>query len=349
MRPASGPADPGRRPVVAFLVRRGRRLWPGLIFAGLGCVHAQRSTDLAPRPAPDAVAQATGELSASCRAAVAEMFRTGERGPTCREERRAVARKLARDEHPSFGVLDQRRVDLRGFSLVLLRADRCDEWLLRAPRHTVATRSDAVAAGCRLRRFEGALEIAAVRGDGDAYTDALHVEADEGVVRVSFAGADAVLRERGLAGLGGFTELQLGDSAWAGTIHLERLREFLGLWHFVWVVRGRGSPGLFAALHPEHSRGGDVRALAVEENLARQEREYLSVARGELAADRFLERHVWSPYRRSVAAMAGAIPVPEVRVDAPEAGREPAAPAQPAEAGAPSTEPSTPSGSTRGP
>jgi hypothetical protein len=43
-----------------------------------------------------------------------------------------------------------------------------------------------------------------------------------------------------------------------------------------------------------------VEALAVEARLSREERDYLQVAKGELAPQTFLERHLWSPYRQSV-------------------------------------------------
>jgi hypothetical protein len=82
------------------------------------------------------------------------------------------------------------------------------------------------------------------------------------------------------------------------------MREFIANWHFEWVRRGRGAPGLFVARHPGHERAGAARALAVEGILARQERDYLAVARGELLPREFLSRYAWSPYRRSVKAMA---------------------------------------------
>ena len=298
------------------------------MLLGVACGHRADGDPFGRAVEPERLRAALDESAGACRAQLEASFGVGERAEGCVEERRAVARALARRSRASFGLVDQRKVDLREVSLVVVEARGCHAWPLRAPGFGVLTRNDASEAGCRLTRYTGPLEVTAVEPDGTSYPGIIELRAEEGLVRLEFAEADAVLRAHGFVGLHAFAELQLGHSGWAGTVNLERLREFLGLWHFVWVVRGRGAPGLFAALHPEHPRSGDARALSVETSLARQEQDYLAVARGELSPRRFLERYVWSPYRRSVAAMAGATPVPapEVQVGADESATAASAP-----------------------
>lgn len=147
--------------------------------------------------------------------------------------------------------------------------------------------------------------MSAVAPDGTRWLDVFEIESDvDGRVTLDFAELDAALRSRGMPSLDAFVRLELGNRGWAGVLDLGRMREFIADWHFEWVRRGRGAPGLFVARHPEHERAGAARALAVEGILARQERDYLAVARGELLPREFLWRYAWSPYRRSVEAMA---------------------------------------------
>jgi hypothetical protein len=286
-----------------------------MLLSMVACGHQSKSDPFGDPVEPEALRAALGHASGACREPLRDAFERGEKGKACAEERSAVGKVLSKKTRERFGLVDQRRVDLRGVSMVVVEANACRDWPLRAPGYAVLTRPDAYQAGCRLRRYSGPLEVTALEPDGTSYPGIIELTAREGIVRLSFAEADAVVRAHGFSGLDAFSSLELGRGAWAGSVNLDRLREFLGLWHFVWVVRGRGSPGLFAALHPQHPRVGDAHALSVEMSLARQERDYLAVARGELSARRFLERYVWSPYRRSVAAMAGAPPVPTPQVE----------------------------------
>jgi len=164
---------------------------------------------------------------------------------------------------------------------------------------------DTRAARCRIRRYEGTIKVSAIAKDGTRWLDVLELESDvDGRVTLDFAALDAVLRSRGMPSLAAFERVELGTKGWAGVLDLGRMRGFIADWHFVWVRRGWGSPGLFVARHPGHERAGAARALAVEGVLARQERDYLAVARGELLPRAFLWRYAWSPYRRSVRAMS---------------------------------------------
>lgn len=304
-----------------------------------GCAHGSRRDPFGDPVDPRALAQALEIAPNRCREPLASAFEAGDRPRSCGEESHAVGHTLVKLTHRQFGFVDQRAVDLRGVSLILVRARGCHEWPLRAPGYAVLTRPEVHAAGCRFSRYSGPLEVTAFEADGTSYPGILQLEADEGAVRLVFSEADAVLRAHGFRGLDNFEQLQIGRGGWAGTVNLRRLREFMAVWHFVWVVRGRGAPALFTALHPEHPRVKDAQALAVEAALGRQERDYLAVARDEMTARRFLERYVWSPYRRSVAAMAGAQAVPEVEVEVESAtGGETPEPARPGE---PATQPSS--------
>ena len=121
-----------------------------------------------------------------------------------------------------------------------------------------------------------------------------------GVVAFEFADVDAALRRTVGHGLDDYAWLELGETAWAGTLNLERMRTFLADWHFVWVARGRGSVALFAERHAEHPRGGDAQSMALEARLDRQRQDFDAVSEGKMSASAFLERHVWSPFRRAV-------------------------------------------------
>jgi hypothetical protein len=331
-QPTSRPRPRRRRlaaPIAAILLGAGAS----------ACAH-EPAQDPFGQPVPDAyLDRALAGSSSACREPLRAAFERGDRPSECTADRRLVARELAKQVHREFGFVDQRAVDLRGVSLIVVRARRCSEWPLRAPGYAVLTRPEVQAAGCRFVRYTGPLEVTAFESDGTSYPGIIELEAEQGVARLSFSEADAVLRRHGFAGLDSFEELQIGRGGWAGTVNLRRLREFMAVWHFVWVVRGRGSPSLFAALHPDHPRVKDAEALAVEASLGRQERDYLAVARDEMSARRFLERYVWSPYRRSVAAMAGAPAIPEPAVEVGLDAEDDEAPPGPGPDAEPDSEP----------
>jgi hypothetical protein len=201
-------------------------------------------------------------------------------------------------------VVESRRIDLAGVHLVVSSARRCRRWPLRSPGRTVLELPDARAARCSVRRYEGRIRISTIAPDGARWLDVLEIESDvDGRVTLDFAALDVALRSRGMPPLDAFAAVEIGTNGWAGILDLGRMRGFIANWHFEWVRRGRGAPGLFVVRHPGHERAGAARALAVEGVLARQERDYLAVARGELLPREFLWRYAWSPYRRSVEAM----------------------------------------------
>jgi hypothetical protein len=243
----------------------------------------------------------------ACRVQVrAELLRGRRQNERCSPVRVEAAKRVLRTElrRPAFGVVESRRIDLAGIHLVVSSARRCRQWPLRSPKSTVLELPGARAARCSIRRYEGTLEVSAVEPDGTRWPDVLEIESDvDGRVTLDFAALDAALRSRGMPSLDAFARLELGKRGWAGVLDLGRMREFIANWHFEWIRRGRGAPGLFVARHPRHERAGAARALAVEGILARQERDYLAVARGELLPREFLSRYPWSPYRRSVRAM----------------------------------------------
>ena len=131
------------------------------------------------------------------------------------------------------------------------------------------------------------------------------VDAD-GRLSLSFATLDDRLRAAGYRpGLAGAAAIEFGAGGWAGILDLGPLRAAWADRHARAVLSGRGSPRLFAALHPDHPMATAARALALEADLARQERDYRAVVDGRLAPWAFLRLHPWSPYRRAVAALAG--------------------------------------------
>lgn len=206
------------------------------------------------------------------------------------------------------GWIRTQRVDLEGMVLQLEAATGCRAEPKLPPDRGVLRRPEVAAAGCRSRPYEGRLGVHAFDAEGQALGRVYDLRVERGRLDLDF---DTLERRIALAGLepDDVVTLELGDAAWAGTIKFDRLREFRRQWHLHWVSRGRGSPGLFAAAHPDDPQAPLARALGVEAQLARQERDYLEVSRGERSAREFLRRHVWSPYRRSVIRMSsGAAP-----------------------------------------
>lgn len=249
-------------------------------------------------------------------------------GPDCDPARRALLEGLPTDRAwraRAFGVVERRHFDLGGGKMVLSVASRCPVWPLMGSDDAVLEPDVAEAAGCRLQRYEGPVDVWVERGDG-AWSRIEVAKTDpNGAIRIDFLRLDRILRARGEPGLADANRLAFGAEGWAGSVNLPRLREVKALWHFTWVQRGRGSAGLFAQLHPDHVRTGDARALAVEATLARQEQDYRAVAAGALRPETFLARHAWSPYRASVLAMlarSGA-PTPDAAaVRRPDSGQD---------------------------
>lgn len=253
-------------------------------------------------PGPDELATMLAGVDASCRAGAERIFRGGRASTECTRETLQAGRRRLRRTPTRFGVVLHRRVDLVGARLVVALATGCREWPTSA-RSRVLAEFDAVAAGCRLRPYRGPLALVVVGADGRR-AEAMRVHADrEGVVRFRFADVDMAVRDRGLGALDDWTALTAGHDGWAGRFDLDRLRGLLADWHLSWVRRGRGSPALFALRHGEHPRSQLAIDLAVEANLARQQRDFASVERGTLPPATFLDRYVWSPMRHSVEAM----------------------------------------------
>ena len=55
-----------------------------------------------------------------------------------------------------------------------------------------------------------------------------------------------------------------------------------------------------AERHADHPRGPDADAMALEARIDRQRQDFDAVSEGKMTASAFLERHVWSPFRRAV-------------------------------------------------
>lgn len=209
------------------------------------------------------------------------------------------------------GVLEHRDVNLHRIRLQLGhgRACRLSELSDAAGDDGVLEGGEAGRAGCMVRLYRGVLPVYAVARGGTQREQVLTPRADgDGFVDLEFAEVDAVLAARGAGRLDDYERLELGTGAWAGTINLDRLRGFLSQWHYQWAKQGRGALGLFVARHPEHPKSTEAEAMVIQDRIARQERDYEKVKAGQMTASEFLERHVWSPFRRAVA---GGEPEPE--------------------------------------
>ncbi len=308
--PSKGPytRPMGRTPLPAMSLVMGLVLgvWPGSV-AGARRPRAARvapTTTVAP---PDAVEAALEQVPPSeCRDRIRKELISGRQGDEGCEGTRAFATQaLARIVPRAFGVVELRRIQLVRVQLVVAMATKCRAWPLRSRGRLIVRPHNVIRAGCRVERYRGQLRLFAVSQTGRQVDAGVLDTDDAGRGELKFTDVDATLREAGHGGLDEFARLTLGNGAWAGTIDLRRLRRLVADWHFEWVARGRGSAALFVARYPGHERAGVARALAVEATLARHERDYRAVARGEFAAERFLARYAWSPYRRSVMTLAG--------------------------------------------
>lgn len=258
---------------------------------------------------PTAQAAVADVGDAACRATIAADLRAGERAkgndPCAFHRDRVGARLIASTRpRPVFGIVEEMKPRLPGVALVLSVAHHCTRWPLRSVGEPSLAVGEVAAFGCRVRRYHGPLALDVVAVDGSAET--IHVAAtdEDGRVYVPFAELDALLRARGRPGLFEHATLLLGADGWAGRVDLAAVRAQLADWHLTWVTRGRGLPGLFAALHPDHPEAQAMRGRALQATLKRQEADAKAVERGELSPRRFLERHVWSPYRSLVAGKA---------------------------------------------
>ncbi len=271
--------------------------------AGVGGPIAQRVEPLsavAPVDLADQVAERAGER---CGGELRDQLLVGARATgDCDATEAGAARATILQNGVRFGIVSHRDVELDDVRLRLSEARLCRGWPLPldADAGVVLHDRDAQNAGCLLRPYRGTLTITAVTRDGTRHV-ATVVEADrDGVADFEFADVDAALRRTFEQGLDAYDWLELGESAWAGTVNLDTLRGYLADWHYVWVARGRGSAALFAERHAEHPGGPNAAAFALEGRVDRQRRDYDAVAEGKMSATLFLERHVWSPFRRAV-------------------------------------------------
>ncbi len=291
----------------------GRGLVAGLLVGGLaaGCAgvggpgleRTEPLSAVAPGHLADEVAQRSDD---DCSQQLHEQLVAGRRvDGDCDATSSGAARATILQNGVRFGVVAHRDIALDRVRMRLSEARLCRGWPM--PRDAddgiVLHDSDAQRSGCILRPYRGQLSITAVDARGQRH-QALVVQADrDGVAAFEFSELDAALRATFDQGLDAYAWLELGESAWAGTLHLDRLRGYLADWHFVWVSKGRGSAALFARRHRSHPRGPDAAAYAVEARVVRQREDYDAVAQGRMSPSVFLERHVWSPFRRAVEGL----------------------------------------------
>ncbi len=283
---------------------------PGVARSGERSYALRRAALATTRPSPEAIERALPAVSdTSCTAGLRDALLAGEDRlvgqlrAACQESQRRVTRRLMRTAgRPTFGVVEQRQDTPDGVKLVVSAAERCRRWPLRSGGRAVLQIVDTQQLGCRLRRLEGTLPVSGVTASGARHEAMLVVPVDFGRVELEFIEIDRALRQRGLAGLDGFASLELGEGAWAGAIDLARARASLTAAHLRWVQQGRGVPALFVARHPDHPRAVDVRALANEADLHRQQRDYEAVVEGRITPLKFLERHPSSSFEIEVQA-----------------------------------------------
>ena len=275
--------------------------------AGMGGPVAVRHEPLsavAPADLADQVAARAGE---ACGASLHEQLTSGvaTRGE-CSAVESPAARATILHNGVRFGVVDHRRVELDEVRLRLSEARLCKGWPLPVDddQGVVLHPTDADRAGCLVRTYQGQLEITAIDREGQRHQAALLEVDRDGVVTFEFAAIDAALRRNVGQGLDAYPWLELGETAWAGTINLDRMRGLIADWHFVWVARGRGSAALFAQRHEGHPRGADARAMALEARIDHQRQDFDAVSKGQMTASAFLDRHVWSPFRRAVEELS---------------------------------------------
>ena len=250
------------------------------------------------------VATLRAEPSPRCAEQVRSELLAGQRrNEACGQDREVVGRAMVR-RRDAFGFVEQREVNLASLKLVLGEARRCRQWPLRSPERDVLRRTDVAAAGYRLRRYQGEVSVVLIDREGRRRDSLLPMRTDrDGRVELRFAELDHALRVLGEGTLDDYARIELGDDGWAGHVDLEQLLRFRADWHLTWLLRGRGTAGLFAVRHPDHPGADDARTLAAEALLERQARDYERVEAGELSPRAFLDRHPRSPYGRRVESL----------------------------------------------
>ncbi len=202
-----------------------------------------------------------------------------------------------------WGAVVFREIHLAGARFVLARASLC-RTTPRADRdRDVLLAHNVERARCRVRPYHGDIALWFTDAHGERHLGPTLATDRSGELRIEYAELDRELQRARLPALDDMVALELGRSGWAGRYDLRRLRGVLANYYFRWVQTGRATPQLFAARHPDHPNAPDATAFAVEEDLARQESDFRRVQRGELPADAFLERYVWSPLRHSAAML----------------------------------------------
>lgn len=271
--------------------------------AGMGGPVAERHEPLSAVAPTDLADQVAARAGDACAASLHDQLLTGQAiQGTCSAVESSAARATILHNGVRFGIVDHREVELDAVRLRLSEAKLCRGWPLPVDpgQGVVLHQRDADRAGCVVRPYKGELVLTAVDDAGNRHQAAtLEVDRD-GNVEFEFAEVDGSLRRNVGRGLDEYLWLELGETAWGGTINLQRLRSFTADWHFLWVARGRGSAALFAERHADHPRGADAQAMALEARLERQRQDFDAVSEGKMTASAFLDRHVWSPFRRAV-------------------------------------------------
>jgi hypothetical protein len=200
------------------------------------------------------------------------------------------------------------RVDLLRVVLRLQLADRCARTPV-AGDGEVLRPADTGAAGCRrVRPYRGSLELTRIDRAGVRRPIALNLPVEDGAATLELAALERAIRRENATAWADTVRVELGAAGWAGTLRVDRLDQVRSEWHLAWVRAGRGSAALVAAAPGvSEDDAALARALAVEAALARQERDYLAVSRGELDPLEFLRRYAWSPFLASVRSMARAV------------------------------------------
>lgn len=275
--------------------------------AGMGGPLVERHEPLsavAPSDLADQVAARAGE---DCGEALRGQLLSGQAETgACNAVESAAARVTILHNGVKFGIVEHRDVELDRVRLRLSEAGLCKGWPLPIEDNSgvVLHGRDADRAGCVVRPYRGSLVLTAIDVEGTRHQAAMLDVDKDGEVVFEFAAVDASLRRTVGHGLDAYEWLELGETAWAGTINLERMRGFIADWHFVWVARGRGSAALFAERHGGHARGADAQEMALQARLDRQRQDFDAVAEGKMTASAFLERHVWSPFRQAVEELS---------------------------------------------
>ncbi|MCY1056986.1 hypothetical protein [Nannocystis sp. SCPEA4] len=278
-----------------------------LLVAGCAGVGGRSREPARSEVDPQTTAAVVARVPEGCRAEVAAALTAGEdMAGSCAVMRdRAAQEALARRRLRVFGMVERTTVRLASVALVVSQAYLCRRWPLRNAGESALEIGPARAAGCTVRRYRGPLTISVREANGAVLPVMTARSDDDGYIEVMFADIDSLLRARGRGGLMTFTELQVGRDGWAVRVKLPELQVQLAEWHATWIEQGRGSPGLFAALHPQDGAAAQMRVRALEATVQRQAADAAAVERGELSARRFLERHVWSPYRSLVEQKDG--------------------------------------------